>query len=123
MTISSQVLRLLARWAARRSVALMAAAAGAGAAAAVLSQGPGVVPLMAGTRAMSAQVDLGGRRFRFRHLEIGSGLEAEHAGDHVRGEALHHVVQAHHAVVVELAGGGGLVFSLPPHLPPTGHVS
>src|SRR5262245_28808455 len=50
--ISSQVLRLLARWAERKSVALMATGSGGGGdAAGALSQGPGVVPLMAGIRA------------------------------------------------------------------------
>src|SRR5215475_15399574 len=106
IAISQTVLRRLARCAARKSVALTAAAAGGrGSGAGTSPHGPWVVLIVP----RSAQVDL--RRFLLglRHLEIGAGLEVERAGDEVRGEALHHVVQAHDAVVVELPREGDLV--------------
>src|SRR5215831_17255753 len=107
IAISQTVLRRLARCAARKSVALTAATAGGrgGSGAGTSPHGPWVVLIVPSL----AQIDL--RRFLLglRHLEIGAGLEVERPGDEVRGEALHGVVQAHDAVVVELAREGDLV--------------
>src|SRR5262249_59667044 len=111
IAISQTVLRRLARCAARKSVALttVTAAGRGGSGAGTSPHGPCVVLIVPS----SAQVHL--RRFLLglRHFEIGSGLEIEGTGDEVRGEALDGVVQAHDAVVVELAGGHNHGFRRP----------